>query len=104
MGVNTLLHDGWPATSAHFEYEADLQYSPQITTHIIAAILHKAHSKRQVYYWQGMKHTDFYNANTDFMKLFALAFKEKRDFELNYNVIKDGIIDFIERMEYVAGK
>jgi len=89
---------------SHFEYETELQYTPNIARNVIAAILHLAHSKKKVTYRQGMTKQDFYAANEGFINDFAAAFKKKRNYDLNNGSMRNGINDFIERMEFIAAK
>ena len=91
------------AAAASFDYDQELQFSPNIAMNIFAAILHKAHTRRCITYWTGMKFEDFYTSNEPFLSAFIAAFKEKKLYDLNYAILRQGINDFIDRMEFIDG-
>ena len=88
-------------SNSRWEYEKDLQNPSGMASNLVAAILHKAHTDKNVVYWPGMRFEDFYDANIDFMKMLICSYKHYRTNEINYTIIKHGITDFIDRMEFV---
>jgi hypothetical protein len=87
---------------SHWEFETGIQTTHNVAVNILAAILHKAHTKKRICYTKGMDWQDFITANTDFLDAFFKAFAKMRNYVYNYNDIKSGVIDFLDRMEFIS--
>jgi hypothetical protein len=82
-------------------FEMQLQSPVSVAANLVTAILHKGHSDKKVFYYTGMSFEDFYTANSDFIRHFVQVLKKNPAYELNFLVIRQGITDFIERMEFM---
>lgn len=86
---------------AQWEYEHELQNSQNIARNVVAAILHLAHSRNQITYFRGILVNDFWECNKDFMTRLSVKFYERRKYELNYAILREGMNDFLGRMKWL---
>lgn len=86
---------------AHFAYETHLADSPNVAMNTVHSLLHIAHSRKAIDYYDGMTADEFYQQNKEFITTFQRIYMARRNYDVSLGCMREGVKLFIERMEHL---